>query len=112
MRQVEESSPFDEVNLILLAEKEAEEQAKQPPPPPPTPEPSSTGRYPLVKIFNLQGDLLYITTTVQLQSLVKKDWFQQQLIMNVYWYDTAGQATDAKARMIDRESPKWNVRKY
>lgn len=68
--------------------------------------------YPVSKIYNTSGTLLYVSRSVQFQQLIDKPWFKgHPVTIKVEWYYTSGKAEDAKAVCIDKENPLWNKRR-
>ncbi len=104
MSSDDDYTPFDEVNDMLDL-------------PDPTPSLSAVpdlmpqeGKHEVFRLYNSQGELLYITRSAQLHQLKNKDWWDQVTNIQIQRCATRGTAEDVKLVAVDREAPKYNVR--
>jgi hypothetical protein len=65
-------------------------------------------KFPLFRLFDENDNLLYITKTLQLQSIATNEWFWDLHHINVKIYHDRGEQENAKFMAIQNESPKYN----
>jgi hypothetical protein len=86
---------------------EEEKQAKQTP----TPSQSEEGtKYILYRLYNKQGDLLFVSKTTNFQRVVSESWWTTVVRIQLEHYSSPEDLSKAKIAAILEEKPKWNSR--
>jgi len=70
--------------------------------------PTSFHKFPIIKLYNSDEELLYVTKSPQLQQLISKDWWNEVDNAKVLHFGTRREQEEAKFMSVHDENPKYN----